>query len=332
MDLIKRVNNSRGLSEYSARRALTRKNVLVILKILLTAAFIFFANRKLEWEHFSLIWTQARLIPIAAALVLGFTAVLLHIVRWKLILMYEGFTVSNQIAAKTYLFGLLLAFITPGRLGELFRGLEISEKNKTSTLFAVIVDNLFTICAVFLFAFCCVIIQKLLFGRLPHAQFAILTSVAAVISVVVLILAARGSILKKKPLLRKFGMRIIRLSPRIFSPVGRKVSYCTIGAHLALVAQTVIVFQMFGNVEALKGALAAGQAYAFMTLMPFFMANMGIREYSYSLFLGQLHTHGEAAFTSMAFNSSVMILMLNLILPALIGLVWSLVPVGGGKR
>ncbi|MFW6221967.1 MAG: lysylphosphatidylglycerol synthase transmembrane domain-containing protein, partial [Fibrobacterota bacterium] len=322
MDLIKRINRQSAAGGERIWRVVAGRHFINVAKIILTLAFVYLANRKLNLGQLSRLWTDFKLFPFAVASVLGAAAIILHIARWKLLLVYEGFEVSSRVAAKTFLFGLLLAFITPGRLGELFRGLEISKKDRASTFLPVVVDKLFTIAAVFLFAFGCVLMQAVFFKRLPHAQFGVLLAIAAVISLIVLILVARGTLFSK--FLKRYGPQIKDLSPRLFSSTGKKVGACTLGAHVALIAQTVVIFRMFGDVGYIEGILAAGQAYAFLTLMPFFMANMGIREYSFQLFIQQFYFAGEMTnITGLALNTSILILMLNLIIPASIGLIWS---------
>jgi hypothetical protein len=104
--------------------------------------------------------------------------------------------------------------------------------------------------------------------------------------------------------------------------------YCIIGcysvlAHGFLLAQTAVLLGMFGGGAVFAGALAGGQAYGFMLFFPFFIANMGIREYSFGMFLGHGPTALSAAgLSAAAFGASMGILLVNIILPAIVGLGW----------
>jgi hypothetical protein len=95
---------------------------------------------------------------------------------------------------------------------------------------------------------------------------------------------------------------------------------------------------MFGSHAMAINMCASAQAYAFMQFLPFFIANMGIREYSFGLFLGEYHSMPVQALTlgAVAFGASMGILVINMILPALAGLIWWLLnkrklPVSGGR-
>jgi hypothetical protein len=89
--------------------------------------------------------------------------------------------------------------------------------------------------------------------------------------------------------------------------------------HVILLAESALLLTMFGCPDIAANAYTAGQAYTFMMFFPIFIANMGIREYSFGLFLGYLVpalTSGKAV----AFGASIGILTLNIILPAALGL------------
>ena len=80
---------------------------------------------------------------------------------------------------------------------------------------------------------------------------------------------------------------------------------------------------MFGSEGFFDTMIASGQAYSFMLFFPFFIANMGIREYSFRMFLGCGRPPGAiSGLSRLAFGASTVILIVNIILPALIGLIW----------
>jgi flagellar biogenesis protein FliO len=56
--------------------------------------------------------------------------------------------------------------------------------------------------------------------------------------------------------------------------------------------------------------------------MPFFVANIGVRELSFSVFLKKLEAAPQPA--AIAFGVSGLILLINIILPAILGLIWML--------
>jgi hypothetical protein len=123
----------------------------------------------------------------------------------------------------------------------------------------------------------------------------------------------------------RYWQRFLKMTPRIFTRAAAAAFLYSAIAQILLIVQTSIVFSMFGVDSFIRGLLAAGQAFALMALVPLFIGNMGIREYSFGLFLGQITEAGEHPLRMIALGASVVILVINLILPALIGLLWSLI-------
>jgi hypothetical protein len=77
---------------------------------------------------------------------------------------------------------------------------------------------------------------------------------------------------------------------------------------------------MLGAKGWFTNCIVAGQAYMQMLFLPFFVANVGVREYSFGLYLRQLS--GGNNVDVIAFGVSGFILFVNIILPALVGLLW----------
>jgi len=92
---------------------------------------------------------------------------------------------------------------------------------------------------------------------------------------------------------------------------------------------------MFGAGSFPTTLIAAGQAYTFMLLLPFFIANIGLREYSFSLFITNI-TNAAAPMAPYigrgSFGSATLILLINIILPAALGLVWLYTGKRGGTK
>ena len=115
-----------------------------------------------------------------------------------------------------------------------------------------------------------------------------------------------------------------RIVPHAGSATFWGIGAYSIAAHLSVVCQTVFLFAMFGSSNISADIVCAFEAYAFMLFFPFFIANMGIREYSFGLFLGSVDAARIAApgAGGIAVLASVSVLAINMVLPALAGLVW----------
>ena len=71
---------------------------------------------------------------------------------------------------------------------------------------------------------------------------------------------------------------------------------------------------------------AAAQSYALINLLPFSIANIGVREYSFGIFLSMIGgaAADRALAGTIAFGSSMVVLAVNIALPAAVGLGWEL--------
>ena len=218
---------------------------------------------------------------------------------------------------RTLLWGSLLAFITPGRTGEFFRGVGLPAIKKSQTMYAVLVDKLFAGGVVIAAgALCCAVF--LTGNQSPQwGHWVIILGTALAGASAGVAFGLRKRLMLQTALSQFPAVRGRRLG---------SVVACSIAAHALLLVQTAVLFDMLGNNEFLKNLLAGGQAYAFMLFFPFLIANMGIREYAFGMFLGcALSPAKGSALAPMAFGASMGILAINIVLPALLGLVWWIV-------
>ena len=135
--------------------------------------------------------------------------------------------------------------------------------------------------------------------------------------------AAAGAVgvfaLRKTGFLKRALDRLPPLSP----PQAGVLACYSVFIHICLLAQTSLLLWTFGSNAFFFNMLAGGQAYVFMLFFPVFIANMGIREYSFGMFLGSAQSTPPAAgLPAIAFGASMGILIINIILPAIIGLAW----------
>lgn len=295
-------------------------------RVLLTLLFVYFVNRSLSRREVAVILDSLEGAHMGGALLLGIGGLWCQAKRWEIVLRYEKFAVTSATALKTLLVGNLLAFVTPGRIGELLRGMEIAEGRKADAVFAVVVDKLFIVATVLVVGLAMAVWQTVVRGvALPLRPIAPFGAAIVVCLLAIPLVARRPSRLRERPWMG-YVVRLMKMTPRAFTRAGGIALGCSFGAHGLLLLQTMLLMSMFG-VEGLGDALlAAGQAYALMAVVPLFIGNMGIREYSFGLFLGRLgiETAGEMGIRGAALGASAAVLLMNLILPALAGLVWSL--------
>jgi hypothetical protein len=293
----------------------------------LTLLFVYFVNRSLSAREVALIFDSLRPAHVAGAVLLGMGGLWCQAKRWEIILRYERFAVTPPQAWKTLLAGNLFAFVTPGRVGELFRGMAIAPGRKADAVFAVIVDKLFIVATVLLVGLTMASWQTVVRGvALPFRPIAPVGAAVMACLIAVPLVVRRPDSLRAHPWMR-YVVRLVKMTPRAFTRAGGVALGCSFGAHALLLAQTVLLLLMFGVNSAGDALLVAGQAYALMAVVPLFIGNMGIREYSFALFLGQLDAGaaGDTQVRIAAVGASAVVLVMNLIVPALAGLVWTVI-------
>jgi hypothetical protein len=284
------------------------------VKITVTAVVIYLVDRSLTKDQVPLLFKSISLIPISIAFIVGCMGFYFQVGRWRLILSAWGISASTNAALCTMLWGCLLAFITPGRTGELFRGISLPAAKKSHTVYAVLVDKIFSGGAVLAAGVICCAISLARSKAACWGHWVIIIGAISVAAFAAVVFALRSHSIVRTALnsLPAFSARRLILL----------VSYSII-AHILLLIQTAVLFSMFGSNGLLDNVIACGQAFSFMLFFPFFIANMGIREYSFGMFLGLSPASlRNTGILSIAFGASMCILIINIILPALIGLLW----------
>jgi len=297
-----------------------------MIRIALTILFIVIANKSLSAGDVANLAHYFRPFPVLLSLFFGCASLWCQIKRWQIILRYQGLPSRFGLAAKTLLLGILLAFVTPGRSGEFFRALALGRGNRADTVFAVIIDKMFIILATFVIGIACAVIQTIII-RVPLPRHVLLMSVtaAAVCAVVITFFALKRRSPAQGRVQRIF-FRILNQSPKLLSRSGRHAVALSFAAQILLICQTVVLVRMFGCVSTRRTFIGIGQAYAFMAFMPIFIANIGIREYSFAVFLQNIGCAcpPPLSMQGLSLGVSMGILVMNLIMPALAGLIWNI--------
>jgi hypothetical protein len=286
-------------------------------KILVTASVLYLVNKSLSKDQVPLLLNNISLLPVAAALALGCLSFYCQVRRWKVVLDAWGIGADLVAALRTMLWGCLLAFITPGRAGELMRGFSLPALKKGHTVYATIADKAFAGVTALVFGIICCFVALARNLAAGWGQRTVIIGSAAVLAVTGIFCALRS-----RPFINNILDNVPAFSPRKL----RGIVLYSLASHILLLIQTAMLLSMFGNAGFIDNVLASGQAYAFMMFFPFFIANMGIREYSFALFSSHAPTAagnaGYAGLSGIAFGASMGILVINIMLPALIGLVW----------
>ena len=308
------------------KKILGNKKFHWLLKILFTLAFVYIINRNVLTK-LGLLLDRLTWQYLGVAAIFSFGGLFFQVKRWEIILRFQNFPVGGGVPWKTILWGNLLAFITPGRVGELFRGLTIAEGRKADSLFAVVIDKLFIIFTVLWVGLLSIISLKWLLHAHISREVMIFLITAFFVCVTGMVILMTGKVFDKKHVLSTYLSSILENIPRLFNPAGKKAVGFSFAAHTCLMCQTVTLLSMFGCTDIVKSATAVGLAYGVMPFLSFTIGNMGVREGAFSFFLSYLGAQvgiGTLSLQGASLGTSLVILIMNIVLPAFIGLVWYL--------
>lgn len=293
------------------------------------AATIFFAvlvNQSLDHDDLMIIKNQIDIYPLSVAVIFAFLGYYFQIIRWRDILKTLSLPSSFKSAAKTLFIGFFLAFLTPGRVGEFFRGVNLCPERKKVSVIAVVVERFFAVYFTIVLGIISVLIQ-LVYFKIDAPVYFIFLLVAALLllpAIVGLLAKTKNSIEKFPVLLRDTLNSAHTFLNKLAALPIKKLVLSSLLVNLCLIIQTAVLLSMFGSSNFFKNCVIATQVYAFMLFLPFFVANIGLREFSFTLFLRKIGTIAEttADISAIAFGVSSAILLLNIILPAILGLIW----------
>ncbi|MGB7568133.1 MAG: lysylphosphatidylglycerol synthase transmembrane domain-containing protein [Chitinivibrionales bacterium] len=308
-------------------KSLNNNRLLWPFKMAITALVVYLVYKSLGNGQLPLLLHPITLRPLIVSLILGCVGFYLQTRRWQLLLGNQGTRISFRTGLRTMLWGCLLAFVTPGRFGEFFRGISIKPENKANAVYAVIIEKIYAGGTALVAGACGATFSWWAFGALSPAQGSIIICCSAVMAAVL-------GIFFSKRILRNAFARFFRsrapqnMAAFPFANLTKKaaapIAFLSIATHLVLLFQTAVLLDMFGSHGARANISIAAQAYAFMLFFPVFIANMGIREYSFGLFLGKVSVVCglKAQVSAIAIGASMGILCINMILPAVAGLLW----------
>jgi hypothetical protein len=294
-----------------------------ILRIAITALFAIMVNRGITRQQLVIIGEHLTLGWVVAACLMGLLSLFFQLLRWREILMIKGFGTSLLSAFKTFAWGHLLAFITPGRIGEFGRALALDSKRKADSVASVVIDKAFAVLSTAVCGAAGMAGQYCLLGSQPQRRLIMCMLLFCIaVPLVMAVLHAWAGHSGTTGKVGSFARRlygILVAMPRFLN--GRIVFY-SLAAQIALLAQTAMILSIFGSASFFSNMVIAAEVYAFMLFLPFFIANIGLREYSFSMLFENMKPVFHQSFTigSVALGVSFLILIMNILFPAAVGL------------
>ncbi|MBN1981234.1 MAG: flippase-like domain-containing protein [Chitinivibrionales bacterium] len=319
-----------------------KKTVTWFFRVAVTLLFLCLVNKNVTGNQVRQMAAMVDWRFIALSAGLSVTGLWLQIIRWKTLITAAGFSISLKVSSQTILWGHLLGFITPGRFGEMVRTLPVSSVSPLKGVFLVCSDKLFALSAIL--SICCVagVVESVFFHSINQPivyAFLCISSAGAVSMVLVLIPAVHDLVrrhLRHCTSGSSWGCGLLDSVPTLNTAAGRRCLLYSLIIHLLLLAQTALLFSMVIHPNPAQLFCGLAYAYSAMLFLPVSLGNMGVREGFFFYFLSRisLHTWSESAVSLSAacFGVSLLILIMNIIVPSLAGLFWFLMDSPHKKR
>ncbi len=296
-----------------------RNLFLILLKIMISAGLLTFILISVDIKKTVSVFTSADKFLLLPAFLLGFINIFLQYLKWRLVCR----SLLNENNAGKILTSLFYGFsagsFTPARIGEYIgRAVPFADKSLIEITSAVFIDKMFSLFIVLILGS----LSFLLFmksGVVTISAFIFLTAI-------LLYLLNNGLILTIKDILLRW-----KWSRKIFSGLALfkqmnnrfrlQLIFLSLLFYLCFIIQFALLVSAFSHHYDLLSYVWTGSLVMFAKsiIPPISFGELGIREGVSVYFLKRI---GETA--AAGFNASIFLFLINILFPALIGLIFLL--------
>lgn len=230
-------------------------------------------------------------------------------------------TIAPRFSLYSLLAGFPLGLLTPGRWGELGRAFFLPQFNERKVMVLAAFDKVFDLLLSLLLG--AIALLYLTSKKMLPAEL-FLSCVALLAFVVMLhVLALQPSALKSFLFLIKRKTRAKPSSLRVLTLFSRKdlvtLWLVSFGFALTYSLQFVLLLRGLAEVTFFEGMIGASAAFLAKSLLPIALGDLGVREGAAAFFFARMAISPQAAF-----NASLLLFLINLLLPSLLGmtLIW----------
>lgn len=308
----------------SLRRKSTLRYVIYTVKLVIGIALIAYLVRTIN-QHQSIVDSlgSADMRWIFLAIIIMVPNILLQSLKWWLLIRNVKSDLSFWHACGSTLGGMSLGILTPGRIGEMGKGLFLDHVEKWQVTGLALLDRVFNMCAIMifgLFAFIYIlrdIYQASLFVYIPIA-------IAMLLLFFFFIYFLLNPEILRAAYNRFEQLHRFRKQTKLFFSSLRVLKKRTAFRVLliSMLFQLVVATQFFMLIIAFEPTLSffEGILSSFSTVftkavLPISIADLGIRETAADFFFGLFISNRAAIF-----NGSIILFMINVLFPSLLGI------------
>jgi uncharacterized protein (TIRG00374 family) len=305
-------------------RFLNKNTIVITAKILISAGLLYYLISVVEYNQILSALNEANLLVIGLVILLGIANLFLQYSKWRLTCA-EVLEIKDKFKVfRSLFYGFSAGIITPLRVGEYFgRGIEFKDKSLVHVTVATLIDKFFPLLMVASLGS----IASLLFMYFYYevSIYIVLSLFILIFTffylLIILLLSNRfwNSVLFSK-LNSSVKLKSFLEKLRIFESLNRtyfcKMLTISLLFYACFLIQYALLVSAFSNhFDFLQYLWAANLIMFAKTIIPpISFGELGIREGASVYFLTQM---GETA--SVGFNASIFLFIINLLIPALIG-------------
>jgi uncharacterized protein (TIRG00374 family) len=298
------------------------KNWIYWLKFIVGILLVVIIFRKINQnESVFGVLADANLLYVFFALILLAPHIFIAFLKWRYLLRISFPDISNKDSFGSLLFGITLGMVTPGNIGELGRGLFFQDKSKMVITGLAVIDKLTNFLVMGTLGFFS--INVFLFNQLKLSEniTALIIIGGAILMLFLWVTTFKNNwvrFLVKKILDRFPENSQIRAFLAAFKQINHKnvfvILVLTFIWFSIIILQYHILISGFTKIELVRSFQGVTAAIFTKMFLPLSFGGLGIRE-GVTVFYFSLLNISKAA----VFNTSLIIFLINFIIPAVIG-------------
>lgn len=294
---------------------------MFIIKIAFAAFVMLMLVQRIELPEIRAAYRSARLACILTALLLLIPNIYIQFYKWRYLVRLLKPPVTNREIFQSLLAGFTFGFITPGRIGEFGRAFFIKDYSWVSLLGVTFLDKFFSL-AVVIFLGSLGLMYNLSGQLYLHTLIPIIIFTVITLIVIYYILfhpEILRSFLYSLNIILPFRDKIKLLMGSLDAFHRRqafRLLLFTLGFNAIFLIQFYILVCAFEPAPIVPTMFALAAIMLVKSLLPISVGDLGVRESAAIFFLGHIGLQETTAF-----NASILLFMINLLIPSLIGLV-----------
>ncbi|OGS35876.1 MAG: hypothetical protein A2293_06295 [Elusimicrobia bacterium RIFOXYB2_FULL_49_7] len=289
---------------------MTKERFFFLLKVGITLLFLglLYRSTTVTADHLTRLWNEATLIPLILSMCLGLAGIAFGIFRWDAFLKSRAIPTTPFTSSASFLVGCTLGFITPGRAGEFGRGICYPAVPARDIAWLTLAEKVYFTFFIMLYGLIGTLMAlKPLTHAFPHLPGWLFPLPAMTF----LILCGTF-------IFHRFTGKAGKMQSHFPMTSESQFHLLTLSGILYLISilQFYLILRAFAPVSLSVSFSVYSITLIVLTLFPFSIGNLGVRE---SCFVLLLQETGEIS-NQIALSAGIMVFFQNILLPAVLGM------------